>query len=76
LRRATLMADMPPIILENVSVLLKAEAAALVLKEANSGELVVVLGQGAWADLTGARLTQRGSISMQVISNGEVFKSS
>jgi PAS domain S-box-containing protein len=75
LRKATLMVDMPPIILENVSVLLKAEAACLVLKEANSGDLVVVLASGAWADLTGTRLVQRGSISMQVISNGEVFKS-
>jgi PAS domain S-box-containing protein len=75
LRRATLLADMPPIIIENVSILLKAEAAALVLKESGSSELVVVLGRGVWAELTGARLTQRASISAQVISNGEVFQS-
>ena len=74
LRKASLLADMPPIIIQNISVLLKAEAAALVLKDPGTRELVVVLAQGAWENLTGARLVQRASISAQVISNGEVFQ--
>ncbi len=75
LRKASLLVDMPPILIENVTGLLKAEASALVLKEPGTGELVVALAQGAWSDLTGTRLVQRASISAQVISKGEVFQS-
>jgi PAS domain S-box-containing protein len=74
LRRATIQADMPPIIVENISLLFKAEATAFVLKENNSGELVVVLARGAWEGLTGIRLPQRSSISSQVISSGEIYQ--
>jgi PAS domain S-box-containing protein len=74
LRLAPHLVDMPPIIIENVSVLLKAQATALVMKRPGDQELIVELAQGSWAHLTGTKLQQRDSVSAQVIASGEVFR--
>jgi PAS domain S-box-containing protein len=74
LRLAPHLAEMPPIIVENVSALLNAEATALVMKRPGDPELIVELAQGNWAHLTGTKLQQRDSVSAHVIASGVIFR--
>lgn len=52
LRTASTRAEMLPIIVEQLSALLQAEAATLNTVDSNNGQWVVEIGQGAWAGLT------------------------
>jgi len=56
LRKASSRAEMPPIILDQVLELFRAEAVAFVARDASSGELKAELGRGAWSELTGRPL--------------------
>jgi PAS domain S-box-containing protein len=74
LRVARLRSEMPQIIIDNVASLLKVQGAALVLRDQNSGDLHVEVAQGKWVQLAGARLVQRGNISLEIVANGEVYQ--
>ncbi|HLF24778.1 MAG TPA: PAS domain S-box protein [Anaerolineae bacterium] len=56
LRASTTRADMLPVILNQLIVLLKVDGAALVTRAAVNDEMVVALARGSWSDWTGLHL--------------------
>jgi PAS domain S-box-containing protein len=70
LRKAPTRAAMLPVILEQVQVLVGADGAALMLRDAGSGDLVVALAQG-WPVPSGTHLTDTGSLAGQVVATGQ-----
>jgi PAS domain S-box-containing protein len=74
LRLARLRSEMPQIIIDNVAMLLKTSGAALVLKDQGNGDLFIEVAQGKWDYLSGTRLVQRGNLSQEIVTNGEVYQ--
>jgi PAS domain S-box-containing protein len=74
LRLARLRSEMPQIIIENVALLLKTSGAALVLRNQSSGELHIEVAQGKWDHLSATRLVQRGNLSLEIVTSGEVYQ--
>ena len=73
LRSASRREDMLPIILDQLLNLLDAEAAALVMRDPDTGETIAELGRGVWADWTGERLPPGEGVSGHVIESGEFY---
>ena len=73
LRVARQRAEMPRIILENVADLIRASAAALLLKDPHGEDLLIESALGSWSHLSGERLIQRGGLSSKIMSTGEIF---
>ena len=73
LRSAHTPTEMIPIVLEQVLALLGAPAAAMTFPDAETGELVVALGMGDMAGLTGQRMPPGKGISAQVMATGEPY---
>ena len=73
LRIANSRAQMLPIILEQVTALLNADAAALAMSDPATDELVVALGQGEMADLAGRRLPAGAGIGGQAMTTGQPY---
>ncbi|HEX7588021.1 MAG TPA: PAS domain S-box protein, partial [Anaerolineae bacterium] len=71
LRVAESRAEMLSLILDQLCDLVKAQGAALALRDPVSGEIVIEMGRGAWADSTGWRLSPGRSVSEHVIVTGE-----
>ena len=74
LRAAPCRADMLPVILSQALSLLKADGAALAMRDPISGETVVALARGAWEHWTGLRLPGGAGISGQVIAAGLPYR--
>jgi len=73
LRTASTRAEMLPIILDQLLDLLKAEGAALAMRDPISGETAVELGRGEWADWTDTRLPPDAGLSGQVMATGQPY---
>ena len=73
LRAASSRAQMLPIILDQMMVLLGAGAAALAMRDAATDEIVVELGQGEMASLTGQHVPAGAGISGQVVVTGQPY---
>lgn len=74
LRTARLRAEMLPVILDQLSGLLKAEAAALDIGDPATGEVVTELGRGEWANFTGIRFPPEESLTAHVIATGQPYQ--
>jgi signal transduction histidine kinase len=74
LRAARSRADMLPVILNQALSLLKAEGAALAMRDPISGEMVIALARGAWDHWTGLRLPEGVGISGAVIATGQLYR--
>ena len=61
---------MLPVILEQLQTLIGAAGAALVLRDAQSGDLVVALAQG-WREAAGTSLAPDSGLASQVIASGQ-----
>jgi PAS domain S-box-containing protein len=73
LRTAQTFTDMLPIILDQVLSTLKADGTALAIRDAVSGETVIALACGAWADWTGLRWPPGEGVSGQVIATSQPY---
>ncbi|MCL4558996.1 MAG: GAF domain-containing protein [Chloroflexi bacterium] len=73
LRLAPNRVAMLPIILDQVLDLLQAQAAALVMREPASGDLIIELGRGQWAYLTGERIPSGKGLSNQILLNSQPY---
>ena len=73
LRAAPARAEMLPIILQQVLALLKADGAALGILDPASGETVVELGIGSWADEAGIRIPAGQTVLAEVIAGGRPY---
>ncbi|MCI0394527.1 MAG: PAS domain S-box protein [Chloroflexi bacterium] len=73
LRVAQTRSEMFPVILEEVSKLLKADGAALAMRDPATGEAVIVQGYGAWTILTGDRVTAGTGLSGHVLATGQPY---
>ena len=74
LRAAGTRSEMYPVLLRQLSDLLKAEGAAVVLRDPVAGEIHIELGFGEWKDWTGVRLPPGQGISGRVISAGQSYR--
>ncbi len=74
LRAARSRADMLPVILSQALSLLKADGAALAMRDPIRGETVVALARGAWEHWTGLRLPDGAGISGHVIASGQPYR--
>ena len=70
LRAAPTRGDMLPVILRQVHILLKADGAALSLRNPVTGEAAVSLARGAWENWTGKHLPPGEGIIGHVIADG------
>ncbi len=75
LRQKVTHGEMLPVILEQTLALLKAQGAALALRDLSSGEIVAALGTGAWAHWTGERLSPAEGLTAWVMQTGQPFLS-
>jgi PAS domain S-box-containing protein len=75
LRVAQNRAEMPPIVLAQITALLGAAAAGLNLADPASGEVITELGWGEWAELTGLRRGADQGIAGQVLASGQAYHS-
>jgi PAS domain S-box-containing protein len=75
LRTAPTLADMLPVILDQLLALLEAEGAALAMRDPASGETVIELARGGWANWTGMRLQPGEGVSGHVIATGQPYVS-
>ncbi len=73
LRVANTQAQMLPIVLAQVTMLVNADAAALALRDLTTDELVIALGQGEMADLAGRRLPAGAGIGGQALASGRPY---
>ena len=71
MRVAGTLAEIYPVLLEQVAELLKAQGTAIALLDTSTGEMIIVLGYGAWEDWTGLHMDPEKSISGLVISSGK-----
>jgi PAS domain S-box-containing protein/putative nucleotidyltransferase with HDIG domain len=76
LRTAQTRTDMLPVILNQVLDLLKAEGAALAMRDPTTGETLIEMGRGGWANWTGLRLLPGEGVSGQVIVTSQPYVSS
>ncbi len=74
LRAAGTRSEMYPVLLQQLSDLLKAEGAAVALRDPAAGEVHIELGFGEWKDWTGVRLAPGEGISGRVISAGQSYR--
>ncbi|MBI4759389.1 MAG: PAS domain S-box protein [Chloroflexi bacterium] len=73
LRTAPTRADMLPVILDQLCALLEAEGAALAMRDLDSGESVIELARGGWANWTGVRLPPGEGVGGHVIATGQPY---
>jgi PAS domain S-box-containing protein len=73
LRTAQTRAEMLPVLLDQLLVLLKADGAALGMRSPTSGETVFELGRGGLLNSTGLRIPAGEGISGQVMATGEPY---
>lgn len=73
LRNAVTRAEILPIILEQLLGVMKAAGAAVALVDPATGETVMELAGGVWADWTGRRLPAGEGVSGQVIGTGQLY---
>ncbi|HEX6305382.1 MAG TPA: HD domain-containing phosphohydrolase [Anaerolineales bacterium] len=73
LRAAPTRAEIPPVILDQLLVLLQVDAAALAMRDPVSGETVIELAHGAWTGSTGERIPPGEGVSGQVIASGKPY---
>ena len=73
LRAAPTRAEMFPVILDEVLTLLQGGGAALTMRDPATGETVIELGRGGWADWTGVRLAPGEGVSGHVIATGRPY---
>ncbi len=73
LRAAPTRAEMLPVLLDQVADLFKADAAALAIVDANTGEVVIELGRGVFVQSTGLRIPPGKGISGLVIATGQPY---
>jgi PAS domain S-box-containing protein len=73
LRSATLRSEILPLILDQVVDQVHVEGALLILRDLNSGDLIVELGRGGWAGATGFRMKPGEEWIANVISTGEPY---
>ncbi len=67
LRNASTGAEMMPIIMDQVLTLMQADGGLVVLRDQTTRELVLALGQGAWAWVTGRRLRPDAGVTARVM---------
>ncbi len=68
LRAASIRAEMLPVIINQSLSLLKADGAALVMRDMASEEMIVALARGAWADWTGMRIVPGEGLSGYIVA--------
>ncbi len=73
MREASTQAEMYPIILNQLLFLLQADGAKLALRDPSTGGTVVKLARGAWANMTGDRMTSGEGVTGQVVVSGQPF---
>ncbi|MBI3762410.1 MAG: GAF domain-containing protein [Chloroflexi bacterium] len=73
LRAARTRAEMLPIILDQLLVLLKADGAVLAMRDPATGETVIELGGGEWARAPGVRLPPGEGVTGHVIATGQPY---
>ncbi|MBI4315333.1 MAG: MEDS domain-containing protein [Chloroflexi bacterium] len=73
LRTAPTLAEMLPVILDQALHLLRAEGAALAMRDLSSGEMVIELGRGDLTAATGLRVPPGEGISGLVIATGQPY---
>ncbi|MEP7355888.1 MAG: PAS domain S-box protein, partial [Anaerolineales bacterium] len=73
LRTAQARSEMVPVVLDELLGLLGAAGTALGSYDAASGERVVELARGAWADITGHRLAAASELDGGVFASGQPF---
>jgi len=73
LRAVQARAEMMPVILEELFRMMPLDGAALILRDAVSGELVCERGAGVWVSWTGVRVPANAGISGQVILAGRPY---
>lgn len=71
LRRASTREEMIPVILDQISVLFNASAAAFTVVDAHSSDLVVELARGAFEGSTGLRLPALHTPTVQLLAQGQ-----
>ncbi len=73
LRTAPSRAHILPIILDQILDLLKAEGAALAMRNPTSGEILVELAHGGWSNWTGKRLPPDEGVTGHVMKTGQPY---
>jgi two-component system, cell cycle sensor histidine kinase and response regulator CckA len=73
MRGAETRAELLPVVLDQVMLLLNVEGAALELLNQASGELLTELGRGIWAPLTGVPIPPGAGLSAQVLASGQPY---
>jgi putative nucleotidyltransferase with HDIG domain len=74
LRMAPDRAAMPPVVLSQLRALLQTDGAALETLVPATGELIIELGIGIWALVTGERIPPGQGLSAQVIATGRPYR--
>jgi len=74
LRIAPTRAEMLPIILNQLCQLLKTSSAAILLKDAVTDDILVVLACGGWEKLINVRLPAGSGVIGQAVSSGQPFR--
>ncbi|MEW6400562.1 MAG: GAF domain-containing protein [Chloroflexota bacterium] len=73
LRHARTRAEMLPVILDQVQVLLHAEGGAIVMRDADTGRGKIEAARGLWVNFAGLEIPAELSIYRQVINTGEAL---
>ncbi len=73
LRTATTRAEVPPLILDRLLLLLGVEGAALEILDPVSGDLLIELGRGIWAVATGQIVPPGAGLSAQALAAGQPY---
>ena len=73
LRNAIVQEEMFPVILKQLMNQLKVDGASLLLPDPATGEMVVRLGVGDWAETTGRRLVKGEGVTWQVFADGQPY---
>jgi PAS domain S-box-containing protein len=74
LRVAGTRSEMYPVLLQQLSELLKAEGAAIALRNPATGEVSIEFGLGEWKEWTGVKLKPGEGISGLVIASGQSYR--
>ncbi len=75
LRAAPSRAEMMPVILHQMIRIMHLDGAALALKNARTGELMIPLATGDWTGWTGQRLTNGAGLTSRVVNTRQPFVS-
>jgi PAS domain S-box-containing protein len=73
LRTASRRADMAPVILDQLLDQIHVDGALLEILDPDSSDLLVELGRGIWASLTGAVIPSGAGISAQILASGQPY---